>query len=98
MPYKPIEIEGMLKTKLRMSLEEADHTWFRLEIAGLPPIRTKVPNHKGDIRDKLESRIYKQLRVKKPFFHGLMDCTKLLADYKKQVREDPYPPFSVLIM
>ncbi len=98
MPYKPLEIEGMLKTKLKMSDENSDHKWFKLEIEGLPPIRTKLPNHKEDIRDGLESRICKQLRVRKLFFHGLMDCSKYKSDYEKQVRDDPYPPFDVLLV
>jgi len=98
MPYKPIEVEEILKTKLNMIVDDADHKWFRLELDGLPPIRTKLPNHREDIRDKLESRIYKQLRIRKPFFHGLMDCTKYRDDYIKQIREDPYPPFNVFFV
>ncbi len=98
MPYKPIEIAGMLTKKLGMLSEKADHTWFRFEIDGLPPIRTKLPAHKEDIRDKLESRIYKQLRVRKLFFHELMNCTKYRADYIKQIKEEPYPPFSILFV
>lgn len=98
MPYKPTEIERMLTGKLGMILKDADHTWLSLEVDGLPPIRTKLPSHKEDIRDKLESRIYKQLRVRKPFFHELMDCTKYRVDYVKQIREDPYPPFSILFV
>jgi len=95
MPYKPTEVENMLITKLKMTREETDHTVFKFEVDGLPPIRTKVSHNKKEIRDKLESRIYKQLRVRKPFFHELMDCTKYRDDYIKQVQEDPYPPLSV---
>jgi len=98
MPYKPIEIERMLTGKLEMVSKDADHIWFSLEIDGLPPIRTKLPNHKDDIREKLESRIHKQLRIRKPFFHGLMDCTKYRSDYIKQIKEDPYPPFNILFV
>lgn len=98
MPYKPLEIEGMLKTKLKMSDENADHKWFRLNFEGIPPICTKLPNHKEDIRNKLEGRICRQLRVRKPFFHGLMDCTKLRVDYEKQIRDDPFPPFTIQIV
>ncbi len=95
MPYKPIEVERMLLTKLKMVDEENDHTWFKFEIDGLPPIRTKISHNKKDIRDGLESRIFKQLRVRKTFFHELMDCTKNRNEYIQQVQEDPYPPFSV---
>jgi len=98
MPYKPIEIEKMLTGKLKMLSENADHTWFKLELDGLQSIRTKLPNHKDDIRDKLESRIHKQLRVRKPFFRELMNCTKHRLYYEIQIRDNPYPPFSVLIV
>lgn len=98
MPYKPIEIERILTGKLKMSCEDADHTWFMVEIDGLPPIRTKLPNHKDDIRSALESRICKQLRVRKLFFHGLMDCTKYRTDYEKQIKEDPFPPFNIWLV
>jgi hypothetical protein len=98
MPYKPTQIEGMLRAKLKMSPEDADHTWFRLQFEGLPPIRTKVPHHKDDIGDTLQGRIQKQLRVRKAFFKGLMDCPNSRADYERQVREDPYPPFSELFL
>jgi hypothetical protein len=98
MPYKPREIEKMLTRKLEMSVEDADHKWFKLDLEGLPPIRTKLPNHKGDIKPKLEGRICNQLRVRKTFFHGLMDCTKKLQDYEKQIRNDPFPPFDHLLV
>jgi len=98
MPYKPAEVERMLLTKLKMTSEESDHTWYRLDIDGMPPIRTKISHNRKDIRDKLESRIYKQLRIRKPLFHELMDCTKYRDDYVKQVREDPFPPFNEMFV
>jgi len=98
MPYKPIVIERMLLGKLQMNSLDADHENFCLEIDGLPPIRTKLPNHKGDIRDKLENRIHRQLRVRKQFFHELMDCTKTREDFINQIRNDPYPPFGFLFV
>ncbi len=98
MPYKPREIEGMLIKKLKMLPDEADHKWLRLDVAGLPPIRTKLPHHKDDIRDKLVSRLHNQLRVRKAFFHELMDCTKQYDDYERQIRTDPYPPFNILFV
>jgi hypothetical protein len=98
MPYRPREVEGMLSIKLNMAIENADHKWFTLEINGLPPIRTKLPNHIEDIRDQLESKIHKQLHVRKKFFRGLMDCTKNRADYEEQIRRDPYPPFDKLVI
>jgi len=84
--------------KLGMTVSERDHTWFELHLSGLPTIRTKLPNHKEDIRPKLESRICNELRIRRSFFFGLMDCTKYFQDYEKQMRNDPYPPFSVLLV
>lgn len=98
MPYKPIEIEKMLKNKLKMDVEDADHRWFILELEGLPRIRTKLSNNKNEVGDFLESRICKQLRVRKNFFHELIDCTKSRDEYKKQIQDDPFPPFSQLLV
>jgi len=98
MPFKPREIEGMLVTKLGMVQFEADHTWFELHLEGLPTIKTKLPHHKKDIADGLESRVYKQLRIRKSFFNELMTCTKYLKDYDAVLRCDPYPPFTQLIV
>jgi hypothetical protein len=92
MPYKPRELEHMFVSKLHMVVKNADHTWFILELNGLPTISTKLPNHKADIGEKLESKIHKQLHVRKLFFHSLVDCSKSRADYEKQIRENPYPP------
>ena len=98
MPYKPLEIEHMLSTKLRMVISNADHKWFEVQFDNLPIIRTKLPNHRKDIWDKLESKIYRQLRVRKNFFHELMGCTKNRADYENQLRTDPYPSFDQIIV
>jgi len=88
----------MLLNVLHMSYENRDHTWFKLELDNLPPIRTKLSFHKEDINSEIESRICKQLRIRKAFFHELMNGTKNFDDYEKQIRTDPYPPFSVLIV
>lgn len=98
MPYKPIEIERMLINKLHMRVSNADHKWFELKIDGLPPIRTKLPNHKDDINPIIAGRIHKQLRIRKKFFHELMDCTKYFDDYENQIKDDPYPPFNQLFL
>jgi len=98
MPFKPREIGNMLEKKLGMTSSNADHIWYELQFSNLPPIRTKLPNHKDDIGPELESKICNQLRVRKVFFHGLMECTKYRADYEKQIQEDPFPPFSVLLV
>jgi hypothetical protein len=99
MPYKPLEIESMLKTKLKMTPSNADHKWYVLQIDDIPPIRTKISHtKKKDIGPELENRIQKQLRVRKKFFRELMDCTKSFSDYEAQVRADPYPPFNHLFV
>lgn len=98
MPYKPKEIRSILTGKLGMTVSQRDHTWFLLTLNNLPTIKTKLPNHKGDIGPQLENRICKELRVRKVFFYGLMDCSKYLKDYDEQIRSDPYPPFDQIIV
>ena len=77
-----------------MNSSDTDHKWFELQLDGIPPIRTKLSHSNKDVGSKLEGRIQKQLRVRKKFFHELMDCTKNLSEYEKQIRSDPYPPFN----
>jgi len=98
MTYKRREVADMLVIKLKMRPRNADHEWYELSIDGLPPIRTKLSNNKKDIHDALENKIFRQLRVRKKFFHELMDCTKSKDDYEQQVISDPYPPFDNLIV
>lgn len=98
MPYKPAQIESMLKTKLGMYKENKDHRWFRVDFNGLPPIRTKISHNNKEVGASLENRISKQLRIRNKFFHELMDCTKYKPEYEAQIRQDPIPPFSQIIV
>lgn len=99
MAYTLDEIERMLKKKLKMEIDKKrdDHIWLILEPDGLPVIKTKVSRHKETAGEGLESKICKQLRVRKPFFHELMDCTKSRNDYIVQISTDPNPPFDQII-
>jgi len=99
MPYKPKEVEGKLRDKFGFSPAKGhslDHHWFELQLSGLPPILTKVSHSRREIGPKLEGMIARQLRVRTPYFRGMVDCTNSRADYYRQVREAPYPPFDVL--
>jgi len=98
MSHKPAEIEKMLTNKLKMVSDNKDHEWFTLHIEGLPPIRTKLSHHKGDVSDVLEGKMCKQLRVHKSFFVELISCTKSREAYIEKVTKDPYPPFSQIIV
>jgi hypothetical protein len=97
MPHKPQEIESLLLGKFGFSQStehSSDHRWYELSIPGLPIIATYVSHSKKDICRNLESKIARQLRVRTPFFRGMMDCTQDREDYYRQVREAPYPPFN----
>lgn len=98
MPYKPAEIEKMLKNKLKMDSSDNDHRWFTLVIEGLPPIRTKLSHNKDDVRDKIEGKICRQLHVRKNFFSELMKCTKSREEYLEQIQKDPHPPLDQVII
>lgn len=96
MPYKPREIERILRNKFGFDPAEghsADHIWYELHLLDLPPILTKVSHSKKDIGRKLEGKIARQLRVRTSYFRGMVDCTHNCEDYCRQVRDDPYPPF-----
>ena len=98
MTRRPADIEDKLQNKFgfsRARSHSSDHRWYELKLPGLPTILTKVSRSTKDIGDKLEGKIARQLRVRKPFFAGMIDCTKSRADYEHQIRSDPFPPLDV---
>ena len=100
MPYKPKEVERKLRDKFAFSVAKEhgfDHRWFELKLSGLPAILTKVSHNRKEIGANLEGKIARQLRVRTRYFRGMIDCTNTREDYYRQVREDPYPPFDVLL-
>jgi hypothetical protein len=98
MPQKAREIEEMLKGKFGFTEAKSrstDHRWYELRLEGLPVILTKLSHSKREIGTKLQGMIARQLRVRNAFFDGMMDCTNSSDDYRRQVRQDPVPPFDV---
>jgi hypothetical protein len=98
MPRRPHDIEAVLQTKfgfVRASAHSSDHRWYELHLPGLPIILTKVSHSREDIGPRLEGKIARQLRVRKPYFDGMIDCTNTREDYYRQVRESPFPPFDI---
>jgi len=98
MPFKPAEIEASLQGKFGFSPAEghsSDHRWYELCLPGLQPILTMVSHGKKEIDANIEGKMARQLRVRAPFFRGMIRCTKNRDDYCRQVHEDPYPPFDI---
>lgn len=98
MARKPSDIERLLQSKFAFKVARAhssDHHWYELQLPGLPVILTKVSHTKKDIGPKIEGMIARQLRVRKPFFDGMMDCTKSREAYYDTVKKAPFPPFDV---
>ena len=98
MPRKPKEIERLLQSKFGFSPAKghsSDHRWYELHLPDLPTILTMVSHSRKEISRGLESAIARQLRVRKQYFRGMMDCTYNREDYYRQVREDPFGPFVV---
>lgn len=96
MPLKPRELEDLLQTKFGFSPAQdraPDHRWYELQLPELPCILTKVSHNKKEIHSNLESKIARQLRVRTPYFKGMVSCTNSREDYYEKVREDPYPPW-----
>lgn len=98
MAYKPKFIEDRLLNKFNFSkakTRSSDHKWYELKLDGLPVIATKVSHSKKDIGDVIEGQIAKQLRVRRQFFKGMMDCKNNRDAYTEIVKKDPYPPFDI---
>jgi len=96
MPRKSRELESLLLSKFGFTRAEersSDHRWYELNLPGLPTIATKFSHSNKDIGATLEGLIARQLRVRKPFFTGMIDCTRSRQDYYQQVQQDPFPPF-----
>jgi hypothetical protein len=95
MPLRTRDFEALLQTKFGFvpADKAADHRWYELKLADLPPIFTKASHGKQEIRSQLENLIAKQLHVRVAFFRGMMNCTKSREDYYAQVRQDPIPPW-----
>jgi predicted RNase H-like HicB family nuclease len=77
MPRRPRDIETALQTKfgfVRAAAHSSDHHGYELRLPGLPLILTKVSHSKQDIGPKLEGKIARQLRVRKPYFDGMIEC------------------------
>ena len=97
MGFKPDFVEDRLRRKF--GFEEArnrgkKHKYYVLQISDdLPLIETFFSHDGKEIREALEGRIRRELRVRKDFFYGMMECTKSREDYYRQIREAPYPPF-----
>ena len=98
MPTKTKLLKQRLENKFqfrRAPHRSKDHEWFELQLEGLPLIATKISLGMDEIGVDLESKIARQLRVKKQFMVEMLECTKSCEEYIKQVRTTPVPPWDV---
>lgn len=98
MPLDARDVERHLRRKFgfsRAATHSVDHHWYELEIPGLPTILTKVSHSEREIPDSLLTAMARQVRVRRPFFVGMIQCTHSKADYVKQVKTDPVPLFDL---
>jgi len=96
MPIKPRELENLLITKFGFRESKghsSDHRWLERSIEGIPTIRTMISHSRKEIRQRLESKIARELHVRTDYFRDMVGCTHDAQDYCSQVRRDPYPPW-----
>lgn len=96
MPLKTRELRSILLGKFGFyqCKKKKDHKWLCLEVEGLPVIMTQVSHGSGGVIFKgLESKIRRQLRVRKEFFDGMIQCPNSRDDYIEKLRTDPSPPW-----
>jgi hypothetical protein len=94
----PRDLERLLENKYNFVPAEghsSKHRWYELKLDGLPPILTQVSHDRDEIRSTLEGLIAKQLRVRKPYFRGMVSCHNDRENYYQQVRNDPFPPWEI---
>lgn len=98
MPMDSRDVERKIANKFgfeRAAERSKDHRWYKLQLEGLPLISTKFSHSKGSLSATIEGKIARQLRVTKAYFVGMIDCSNGSDDYRRQVREAPFPPWDV---
>jgi len=103
MPIKPGELKRKLESKFGFSpaskkSRKKDHIHLQYQFDDLPIIVIKISRHTKDIGDPLLGRISKQLRVRRPFFDGMISCTNSKKDYYNKLKQNPYPPWDILVV
>jgi hypothetical protein len=101
MVFQVSEVERQLVGKFAFSRDtgrEAGHRWYSLHLAGLQPVRTKVSHGARNLPKALESRMAKQLRVRRAFFVDMISCTKSRDEYYEAIRQNPIPPWDVQVL
>lgn len=87
--YNPKNVEKMYLNKLEMTKvpKNDPHSWFSLQIDGLPTILTKLAtNHKEDIGDELIKMMARQLKIAPKIYRGLVDCSVSKEKYLELVK------------
>lgn len=100
MPLRSNKLESILKHKFNFSRavnHSSDHKWYELKLSGIPTIFTKISHGRSDISSEIESKIAKQLKVRKQFFRGMVNCDNNSEEYCNQVTKDPFPPWDIPI-
>lgn len=94
MERKARDVQKQLTKKFGFTpTERGDrHDWFELTVAGVPKISVMFSHGERDIGDRLQNLLAQQLRVRRNYFNGMIDCTKNKDDYYRVVVEAPYPP------
>ena len=83
MPYRNREVEKVLLNKfgfVEATTREDGHRWLELKLPDLPIIATKFSHKREEIRDGLWGVIAKQLRVRKTYLNGMIDCNNSRYD------------------
>jgi hypothetical protein len=98
MPLDPRKTEQSLQSKfgfIPAPGRSTDHKWYELKLDDLPVITTKFSHSREPITDRIAGLIARQLRVRRSYLNGMIECTNAKEDYYQQVRVDPVPPWDV---
>jgi hypothetical protein len=93
MPRTAREIEEILQQKFGFVPAKghaSDHRWYELQLPGVRTILTKVSHGRHEVGPKLEGQMARQLRVRGPYFQGMLSCTHGRDAYYQQVRDHPF--------
>ena len=92
MTIKPTDLERILQKKFGFVRDpkHKKHRWYELRLHDLTPILTQVSHSRKEIRDRLFSKIARQLRVQVSYLRGMLDCTHSRDDYYQQIADDTF--------
>ena len=98
MPRKARDVKSALGGKFGFSPapvgREKGHEWFALDVPGVARVLTMFSRGMPEFSDDLMATIARQLRVRRGYRDGMIDCTFSSEAYRKKLVDNPDGPLA----